>query len=90
MNPPKTCDPTAVSFNADVRKNLGKTGTDGLSELQKTIYNTVVERGKINREDLLKTLNLTPEAFEREFPVLLHCELIRGFKEANTVCFAKY
>ncbi len=90
MSPPKTCDPTAVSSTLMIRKNLGQTGSDGLSELQKTIYNTVIERGKISRGDLLKTLNLTPEAFEREFAVLRHCELLRGFKEANTVCFAKY
>ena len=35
MNPPKTCDPTAVSSTLNVRKELGQKGTEGLSELQR-------------------------------------------------------
>ena len=81
MNPPKTCDPTAVSSTLNVRKELGQNGTEGLSELQRKIYNLVVEKGTISREDLMATLGLTPAVFEREFAVLRHCELLRGFKE---------
>ena len=62
-------------------KELGQKGTDGLSELQKKIYNLVIERGQISREDLIATLQLSPAAFEREFAVLRHCELLRGFKQ---------
>jgi hypothetical protein len=90
MNPPKVCDPTAVSSTLMVRKQLGQTGTDGLSDLQKSIYNFIVERGRISREVLLLELKLSPETFEREFAVLRHCELLRGFKENGTVYFAKY
>jgi len=90
MNPPKTCDPTAVHSTLTVRKQLGQTGTDGLSELQKKIYNLVAEKGPIRREDLLGHLHMTPQEFEREFAVLRHCELLRGFKQASTVYFAKY
>jgi hypothetical protein len=90
MNPPKICDPTAVHSTLTVRKQLGQTGTEGLSELQKGIYNVVVEKGSISREALLGLLGLTPQEFEREFAVLRHCELLRGFKQADTVYFAKY
>jgi hypothetical protein len=90
MNPPKTCDPTAVHSTLTVRKQLGQTGTDGLSELQKKIYNLVAEKGPISRENLLGHLCMTPQEFEREFAVLRHCELLRGFKQASTVYFAKY
>jgi len=90
MNPPKTCDPTAVSSTLNVRKELGQTGTDGLSELQKKIYTIVVERGPISREDLLAELQLPPAVFEREFSVLRHCELLKGFKQGSTVFFTKY
>ena len=38
MNPPKVCDPLAVSSTLSVRKQLGQTGTDGLTDLQKQIY----------------------------------------------------
>lgn len=90
MNPPKTCDPTAVSSTLNVRKELGQKGTDGLSELQKKIYNLVIERGTISREDLMKSLQLSSGVFEREFSVLRHCELLKGFKQDNTVYFTKY
>ncbi|HSV50188.1 MAG TPA: hypothetical protein VLH35_07710 [Candidatus Acidoferrales bacterium] len=90
MNPPKTCDPTAVSSTLNVRKELGQKGTEGLSELQKKIYNLVVERGTFSREDLMATLQLSAADFEREFAVLRHCELLRGFKEDDKVYFTKY
>jgi hypothetical protein len=90
MSPPKVCDPTAVSSTLMVRKQLGQSGTDGLSELQKRIYNMVAERGRISHEALLQELNLAPQVFEREFAVLRHCELLRGFKENGILYFVKY
>jgi hypothetical protein len=90
MNPPKVCDPLAVSSTLSVRKQLGQTGTDGLSELQKEIYNNVVKRGKISREELMAQLKLPQTEMEREFAVLRHCELLRAFKEGNTVYFSKF
>jgi hypothetical protein len=90
MNPPKVCDPLAVSSTLSVRKQLGQTGTEGLTELQKKIYDIVVERGRINREELTSHLNLTPEEMEREFAILRHCELLRAFKEGSNVYFAKF
>jgi late competence protein required for DNA uptake (superfamily II DNA/RNA helicase) len=90
MSPPKTCDPTAVSPTLNVRRELGQKGTEGLSELQRKIYNLVVERRRISKENLIAALALTPAVFEREFAVLRHCELLRGFKEDGMVYFAKY
>jgi hypothetical protein len=90
MNPPKVCDPLAVSSTLSVRKQLGQTGTDGLTVLQKKIYDTVVARRKISREELTTQLNMTSKEMEREFAVLRHCELLRAFKEGNTVYFAKF
>lgn len=90
MNPPRTCDPTAVSSTLMVRKQLGQTGTEGLSELQKRIYDLIANKGPISCEDVMKTLNLTPQVLEREFAVLRHCELLRGFKENGVIYFTKY
>ncbi len=90
MNPPKVCDPLAVSSTLSVRKQLGQTGTEGLTELQKKIYENVVKRGKISREELINSLNLTPEKMEREFAILRHCELLRAFKEGKIVYFGKF
>jgi myo-inositol catabolism protein IolC len=58
--------------------------------VQKKIYSLVVERGPISREDLLAELQMSPAVFEREFSVLRHCELLKGFKQGSTVFFTKY
>jgi hypothetical protein len=90
INPPKVCDPLAVSSTLSVRKQLGQTGTEGLTDLQKKIYETVAQRGKISQEELTSRLNMTPAEMEREFAILRHCELLRAFKERNIVYFAKF
>ena len=90
MNPPKVCDPLAVSSTLSVRKQLGQTGTDGLTDLQKQIYNIVVERETISREELTSQLKMTPLEMEREFATLRHCELLRAFKEGSKIYLTKY
>ncbi len=39
-----------------------------------------MERGRVSREELMGRFSLSAEGFEREFAVLRHCELLRGFK----------
>jgi hypothetical protein len=89
-NPPKACDPMAVASALAVRKQLGQSGTAGLTELQKKIYNVIEERGKITKEELLKIINIKSEELERQFAILRHCELIRGFKEGDKVYLTKW
>ncbi len=90
MNPPKVCDPLAVASTLSIRKQLGQSGTDGLTDLQKQIYSTVVERSKVSRDELQALLKLTPQELEQQFALLRHCELLRAFKEGTTVYLAKY
>ncbi|MGD6932858.1 MAG: hypothetical protein ACQCN5_01475 [Candidatus Bathyarchaeia archaeon] len=90
MNPPRVCDPTAVSQTLMIRKNLGHSGTEGLSDLQKKIFDTVVAAGTIPHGELLAKLGLNENEFQKEFAVLRHCELLRAFKEGNAVYLAKF
>jgi hypothetical protein len=89
-NPPKACDPTAVASALSVRKQLGQSGTAGLTEMQQRIYSVIEERGKITREDLSTIISLKPEELEQQFAVLRHCELIRAFKEGDKVYLTKW
>jgi hypothetical protein len=89
-NPPKACDPMAVSSALSVRKQLGQTGNMGLTELQQKIYCAVEEHGKITKEELLKILNIKPEQLEHEFAFFRHCELIRAFRENGKIYFKKW
>jgi hypothetical protein len=90
LNPPKACDLLAVSSTLSIRKQLGQTGTEGLSEQQRQIYNVIVERGRISREELTALLKITPHELERQIATLRHCELIRAFKEGSTVYLTKF
>ena len=89
-NPPKACDPMAVSSALSVRKQLGQSGTSGLTELQQKIYNAVEKYDKITKEDLIKTLNIKPEQLEQEFAFFRHCELLRAFREDGKIYFTKW
>jgi hypothetical protein len=89
-NPPKACDPMAVSSALSVRKQLGQTGSSGLTELQQKIYNTIEKSGKITKEDLIKSLNIKPEQLEQEFAFFRHCELLRALREDGKIYFTKW
>ncbi|WP_027363634.1 hypothetical protein [Desulfotruncus alcoholivorax] len=85
VQPPRPCDPTAVSSAQATRKLLGQKGTEGLTPLQKRIYELIKEKGKIPREELFASFDLPPWELEKQFAILRHCELVRGFKEGQTV-----
>jgi hypothetical protein len=89
-NPPKACDPMAVSSALSLRKQLGQKGNSGLTELQQRIYNTVEKYGKITKEDLVKILDVKPEQLEQEFAFFRHCELLRAFREDGKIYFTKW
>ncbi len=89
-NPPKTCDPTAVASALSNRKQLGQSGVEGLTELQKKIYRTIEGKGRITKQELVATVGVKPEELEAQFAVLRHCELVRAYKEGSTVYLTKW
>jgi len=90
-NPPTGCDPLAVSSAMSVRKQLGQSGCDGLTEQQQKIYNLIEQRGNITKDELIRTLKIKPEVLEQEFAFFRHCELIRAQRgEDGKVYFTKW
>ncbi|CEO87387.1 MAG TPA: hypothetical protein GX520_05630 [Syntrophaceticus sp.] len=87
MSRPQPCDPGAVSAARAARELQGHKGIEGLTPIQKKIYNFLKEKGKVPREELAKYMQLTPEELQGQFAVLRHCELARGFKEGNKIYF---
>ncbi|NLE05602.1 MAG: hypothetical protein GX638_12490 [Crenarchaeota archaeon] len=84
-NPPKTCDPMAVASALSSRKKLGQSGTEGLTELQKKIYNIIAQKGKVTMQELIALTGLKAEEMEAQFAILRHCELVKGQKEGSIV-----
>jgi hypothetical protein len=81
----KACDPWAVHAATRAREILGLKGTEGLSELQKAIYEFIKDRGKVTREEIMKNFRLPQHEMETQFAILRHCELVRGHKEKGTI-----
>ena len=89
-NPPKACDPFAVASATSIRKELGQSGTAGLTDLQRKICSILEQRGQITREELLKMVCVKPEELESQLAILRHCELIRAFKQDGKVYLTKW
>jgi hypothetical protein len=76
----KACDPMAVHSAKTLREHTGQSGADGLTELQKQIYNLVQSKGQVEYDGLSKTFNISDKELETQMAVLRHCELIKGKK----------
>ena len=85
IEPPRTCDVAAVYSAKLARKMAGQEGTDGLTDLQKDIYNYIKQEGPVTHEQIMKKYSLAKWQLEKNFATLRHCELVRGFREKGTV-----
>ena len=85
LHRPRSCDPAAVSSAVHSRKQAGHTGTQGMTQLQKDIYEYVKEKGKVEKEELAKAFDLSPLDAEKQFAIMRHCELLKGLKEGQKI-----
>ncbi|MCR3922281.1 MAG: hypothetical protein NUK65_07180 [Firmicutes bacterium] len=87
---PKTCDVAAVYTAKKHREATGQTGTDGLSQLQKEIYNYIAEHGQATKDELLSIFKIPAWDLEKQFTVLRHCELCKGKKDGERIVFVLF
>lgn len=85
IEPPRTCDVTAVYSAKLARKLAGQEGTEGLTELQQDIYNYIKAEGPVTHEQIMKKFQLAKWQLEKNFATLRHCELVRGFREKGQI-----
>ncbi len=81
----KVCDPWAVRSKKILREKAGQVGTDGLTDVQKEIYEFIISKGGATREQIADQFTLPPEELENEFAILRHCELVKGQKRDDGV-----
>lgn len=77
----RLADPWAVRSKKMFRENAGFEGTEGLSDLQKSIYEFICSKGRAKPEDISKTFELSKREAENQLAILRHCELIGGQKQ---------
>ncbi|MFZ3171352.1 MAG: hypothetical protein WA118_05170 [Carboxydocellales bacterium] len=85
IEPPRTCDVTAVYSAKLHRKMAGQVGTEGLTELQQDIYNFIKTEGPVTHEQIMRKFSLAKWQLEKNFATLRHCELVRGYREKGII-----
>jgi len=83
--PAKACDPWAVYTATRSRETLGLKGTEGLTDLQKAIYEFIKGNEKVTREHLIEYFKLNEADLQRHLATMRHCELIKGNKEGDKI-----
>ena len=81
----KGCDPWAVYSASRFRESGDFKGSEGLTELQKGIYEFVKSKGKATREKVMEKLSLSEQEMQIQLAILRHCELVKGHKEDGKV-----
>ncbi len=81
----RVCDPWGERSKLVFRESHGLTGTDGLTDLQKGIYEFIKAKGKATREEIALEFKLNPRELENEFAILRHCQLVKGRKDGDKV-----
>ncbi len=81
----KACDPWAVRSKKILREKAGLVGAEGLTDVQKEIYDFIVSKGGATRDEIAERFSLPPEELENPFAILRHCELVKGQKRKDGV-----
>jgi late competence protein required for DNA uptake (superfamily II DNA/RNA helicase) len=81
----RVCDPWGERSKTVFRKSHGLEGTDGLTDLQKEIYEYIQEKGKATKAELMEKFKLPTTELENQFAILRHCQLLKGKKEGDAV-----
>ena len=77
----RECDPWATYVDNRTRERAGQKGTEGLTELEKKVYNFVKGKGRVTREDVMKGLKLSDTELRTQLIPLLHSELVKEKSE---------
>jgi recombinational DNA repair protein (RecF pathway) len=79
----QACDPWAVHHAKRTRESLAMVGGEGLSQVQRGLYEFIVSRGKAEIEEAMQTFGLSARELESELAILRHCELVKAHKESG-------
>lgn len=74
----KACDPWGVHSKKVLREKAGQEGTEGLTDLQKRIYEIIVSRNGAKPAEIIQELGISPNELQNQFAILRHCELLKG------------
>lgn len=81
----KECDPWATYLASRERGGAWPKSTEGLTELQKTVYEFIKSAGRVTREEVMAKHGLSAEDLDPQLNVLMHSELVKERSEGDTM-----
>ena len=82
---PRECDPWATYLATHTRERMGQKGTEGLTELQKKVYEFVKGKGRVTREEVMEKFNLSEAEMDAQMTSLMHSELVKARGEEGKI-----
>lgn len=86
----KFADPMAIRSKKLFRKNHGLEGTEGLTDIQKEIYEFIQMEGGVTPDKISKLFGLTPQETSNQLAILRHCELVKWRKIGDEICMVPF
>ena len=81
----KECDPWASYVDTRTRQRLGQKGTEGLTDLERKVYEFVRSKGRVTRAEVMDNLGLTVTDLETQLLPLVHSEMIKEHSQGDTM-----
>jgi predicted HTH transcriptional regulator len=81
----KTCDPWATYLSTKARESAGQKGEEGLTDMEKKIYEFVKGKGRATRQEVIAEFGLSAEDLNSQLHVLMHSELIKEHSQGGTM-----
>jgi ribosome-binding protein aMBF1 (putative translation factor) len=80
---PRECDPWATYLATHTRERMGQQGVEGLTDLQKTVYELIKGKGKVTRDDVIRHFNLSEAEMDAQMLPLMRLELVKEHSEGD-------
>jgi predicted HTH transcriptional regulator len=79
----KTCDPWATFLSGKTRERAGQKGEEGLSPIEKKIYEFIRNQGRTTRGEVMTKLGISMDDLAPQLNVLMHAKLITEHGEGD-------
>lgn len=79
----RECDPWATYVDTRTRERSGLKGAEGLTEVEKKVYEFVKSKGRATREEVMEKFNLSEADLQAQLTPLMHSELVKERGEGD-------
>ena len=80
---PRECEPWATYLAS--KERAGLKGTEGLTDLQKKVYELIKAKGKTTRDEVKQSLKLSEAELDTQLTALMHSELVKERGEGGNL-----